>query len=156
MLCIYCLCLSLPSVFTAWVLMCLNRTCFKEKAVGQTPHLNGFVPRSAWWWFLWRVTFTFVAEAKGQRSHWNGFSPLCVILCLSKMSLRANDIGQNLHWKGFSPVWLLLCLIKLLFPANDIGQRSHANLFSFCLWYTLSFSGKFFPKRAKNDVFFIK
>ena len=65
------------------------------------------------------------------RVHWYGFSPIWVIISLSRLLFIENAFfSHRVHWYNFSPVWVILCWFRSLIRENAFSQRVHRYGFS--------------------------
>ena len=72
----------------------------------------------------------FCEKVLSQVSHLKRFSPVCILVWLSKLPLVINFFSHIWHLKGFSPVCILVCLNNALLQANLFPHIWHENGFS--------------------------
>jgi len=60
--------------------------------------------------------------------HLCGFSPLWILLCLTRLAMSGNRLLQTVHSNGFSPEWLRLCTVKLLMLLKHFPHSVHLYL----------------------------
>ena len=65
-----------------------------------------------------------------RRVHWYGFSPVWVLICVTRLLVLENALSHWVHRYGFSPVWVIICQSRLLFHGNAALHRVH--------WYGFS------------------
>jgi len=60
--------------------------------------------------------------------HLYGFSPLWILLCLTRWLDLINRLLQTLHSNGFSPEWLRLCTARCLLDRQHLPHSVHLYL----------------------------
>ena len=60
--------------------------------------------------------------------HLYGFSPLWILLCLTRWSEVVNRLLQTVHSNGFSPEWLRLCTVNSLLVLKHFPHSVHLYL----------------------------
>lgn len=81
----------------------------------------------------WSLQFPIDVNVLSQCWHLNGLSPVCTLICTSRLPFSANIFEHPSYWhlwRSCPKCLVLLCISNLLALANDLKQLSmpHTNL----------------------------
>ena len=80
---------------------------------------------------MWDLRWVLYEKVLSHWLHWCGSSPVCILICFTKLLLFEKTLSNWLHWYGFSSVCVLKCDLRWLLWK----KKFH---FAALIWFLLS------------------